>query len=124
MLKNNINPGPFAYIDHISPIVIITIDYLMNRIPFSMRHFPLSLFILLVYGVVNITKTLVTGEPVYAPLNFHDVMSFVWSTVLLLLEFLGYKMFYHITQKKLAHIRRTDFKQGSNMTVFDISVLD
>ena len=80
------------YPDHIVPIVILSADYCMNRIPFNMRHLPVTLSIMLVYGIVNMTYTLVTGTPVYPPLNFHDVLSFVWLIVLVILQclvFLG-----------------------------------
>ena len=39
-----------------------------------------------IVGIVNISYTLGTRTPVYPPLNFKDVLSFVWLVVLVLLE--------------------------------------
>lgn len=124
IVKSGKTPGIFTYIDHIAPLVILTLDYAMNRIPFNMRHLPLSVFILFTYGIVNLTKTLVTGKPVYPPLNFKDFMSIVWSTVLLMLEILAYVFLYHLTRCKNARIAAIDDKQGSELTVFNISNMD
>lgn len=76
----------------------------MNRIPFNLRHLPVSLFVMLMYGIVNIAKTLATGVPVYPPLNFHDTMSFVYAVLLIVLEGLGYLALYYLTKLKLRKI--------------------
>jgi hypothetical protein len=96
----------------------------MNRMPFTMRHLPLSVFILVCYGIVNLVKTLVTGKPVYPPLNYHDVMSFVWMVVILLLEVLAYVILVNISYCKNARIAKIDEKRGSELTVFNISRMD
>jgi len=96
----------WTFIDHISPILILTIDYCLNRIPFSLRHLPLSMGILLIYGIVNMTYTLVTHKPIYPPLNFHDFMSFVWAVVLVGLEAAGFLGMYHLTQWKLRKVNK------------------
>lgn len=82
------------------------------------------MFVMLIYGIVNLTKTLVTGEPVYPPLNFHDAMSWVWAVLLVLLEGLGYMALYYLTKWKLSKVYALDVKQHSEMTVFNISNLD
>jgi hypothetical protein len=92
------------FLDHITPIVILVIDYAMNRIPFNLRHMPISAALMLIYGIVNFVKTLVTGVPVYPPLNFKDVMSYVWSVLLLGLEFIGYIAMFYFTRWKLKKI--------------------
>lgn len=112
LLQKDIDPGPFAYIDHITPFAVMAIDYPFNRIPMTLRHFPLSLGILLIYGVVNMTKTLVTGKPVYDPLTFKDIMSLVWSLVLITLLVIGYLVLSWVTPKKLARVRAIDRANG------------
>jgi hypothetical protein len=124
MIKTGKHPGIFTFIDHIAPVVVLTIDYTMNRIPFTLKHLPLTLIILVSYGVVNMVKTLVTGIPVYPPLNYHDFMTFVWMAVLLLLEVLAYMAMCALTKWKNAKIARIDMKKGSELTVFNISNID
>jgi hypothetical protein len=65
---------------------MLVIDYCMNKIPFNLRHLTPSMVIMVSYGIVNISYTLGTGTPVYPPLNFKDVLSFVWLVVLVALE--------------------------------------
>ena len=92
---------PLMFIDHITPVVCLLIEYSMNRMPFTMKHAKVSVGILLIYGVVNIAKTVATGEPVYPPLNFKDVMSYVYSVLLIGFEVLNYFALTHLTQWKL-----------------------
>ncbi len=106
------------------PIVMLTIDYCMNRIPFNLRHLPVSVFVMLMYGIVNIAKTLATGVPVYPPLNFHDVMSYVWSVLLFVLEGLGYLGLYYLTKFKLRKIEEIDYKEHTDLTIYDIANID
>jgi hypothetical protein len=72
-------PNPFSFIDHIVPIAILLIDYSMSRIPFSNRHLPLAMILLLIYCTFNMTWTLVTGQPVYPPFDFKGPMTAVWG---------------------------------------------
>ena len=92
------------YLDHITPIVMLGIDYCMNRIPFNLRHLPISMGIMLIYGVVNMTYVLTTGKPIYPPLNYKDVMSFVYMILLAALEGAGYFGFYYLTLWKLKKV--------------------
>ena len=71
---------------HAMPMIILLIDYGINRVPFKMVHLPVSIFLMLAYGIVNLSYTISTGTPVYPPLNFKDAMSYVWIVVLALLE--------------------------------------
>jgi len=91
------HPDAFTFIDHISPIVILLVDYSMNRIPFSIRLLPLSMILLLVYGIVNMAWTLSTGNPVYPPINFKSGMTAVWILLLALLEVGGFYLMKFVT---------------------------
>jgi hypothetical protein len=96
--------NPWTFIDHIAPIIILGIDYCLNRIPFNLRHLPISMGMMLAYGVVNMSYTLATGHPIYDPLTYKDVMSFVWMILLAALEGGGYYGFYHLTNWKLSKV--------------------
>jgi len=110
----------WPYIDHISPIVILSIDYGLNRIPFNLRHLPISMGMMLCYGIVNMTYVLTTGKVIYKPLNYHDTMSFVWMVVLASLEGLAYFGMYYLTQWKLTKIQSSDIRNNSVLTVYNV----
>ena len=95
---------PFTFIDHIAPIVILLIDYSMSRIPFSIRHLPLAMIILLFYGLINMTWTLVTGRPVYPPLDFKTYMTAVWALLLVLLLVGEFYLMTFLTKRKLKKV--------------------
>ena len=92
----------------------MAIDYCFNRIPFTMRHFPFSIAILLVYGVINMTKTLISGKPVYDPLTFKDIWTLIWAVVLLVLALIGYLFLTWSTSKKLEKIRKIQNKRSNS----------
>ena len=123
-IKAKKDPELTTYIDHIAPLVILVIDYVMNRIPFNLRHLIVSLFVMLCYSVVNLSWTLSTGTPVYAPLNFKDVMSYVFSLILFGMEGLGYVGLYYLTRWKLGVIERADIDKKASFIVFNVSSLD
>ena len=64
--------------------------------------------------------TLATGTPIYKPLNYHDVMSFVWMIVLAGLEGGGYYGFYHLTIWKLRKVHQQDIEKHSILTVYNV----
>jgi hypothetical protein len=76
--------------------------------------------LMLIYGVVNMAYTLATGTPIYKPLNYHDVMSFVWMIVLAGLEGGGYYGFYHLTNWKLRKVHQQDIEKHSILTVYNV----
>ena len=75
-----------------------------------MRHLSISMGLLLTYGVVNMSYTLSTGHPIYDPLNFKDIMSYVFMVILAGLECLGYFGLYHLTNWKLKKIQSKESK--------------
>jgi hypothetical protein len=93
------------YLDHSIPIVMLIIDYCMNKIPFNLRHLAPSMVIMVSYGIVNISYTLGTGTPVYPPLNFKDVLSFMWLVVLILLECGAYAGITWVTKWKIKKVK-------------------
>ena len=111
---------PFTFIDHISPIVILLIDYSMNRIPFTIRSLPLAMILLTIYGMINMTWTLVTGKPIYPPLNFKTPMTAVYIILLALLEIGGFYLMVFVTKKKLNKVRLIDIKRQTEFKIFEI----
>ena len=105
---------------HASPMAILLADFIINRIPFSFKHLPLSIFVMLMYGIVNISYTLSTGTPVYPPLNFKDVMSYVWIIVLACILTSTYALMFFISRFKLRKYREMDKQLHTELTVFEV----
>lgn len=84
---------------------MLVLDYCMNKIPFTLRHLAPSMVIMVLYGIVNISYTLATGTPVYPPLNFKDVLSFVWLVVLVGLECGTYAGITWVTKWKIGKVK-------------------
>jgi hypothetical protein len=97
-------PNPFSFIDHIAPIIILLVDYSMSRIPFSNRHLPLAMILLIIYCAFNMTWTLITGNPVYKPFDFKGPMTAVWGLLVVLLEVGGFFLMTSLTNRKLNKI--------------------
>lgn len=90
-----------AFLDHITPLMILLVDYVLNRIPFNYRHFPISMILGGAYFIVNLSYTLATGTPVYPPINYKDVYTYVWIVVLIVLEGVFYFGLYYLTRWKM-----------------------
>ena len=67
-----------TYMDHIAPVSMLLIDYILNLMIFNPRHVYIQLIIMVVYMIVNCIVTLETGSPVYSILTWQD-----WLTVIL-----------------------------------------
>jgi hypothetical protein len=114
----------WLFVDHIAPIVVLLIDYFMNRIPFSFRLLPLATIVLFVYGIVNMTWTLVKHHPVYPPLNFKDWMTAVWVVVLALIQVGGFSLLWFITKFKLRKIHKMDVERHNKFNLFEVDEED
>jgi hypothetical protein len=112
---------PFDFIDHITPIVILLVDYSMSRIPFSNRHLPLSIIILLIYGLINMTWTLVTGHPVYPVLDFKGPMTAVWALLVAFLEIGGFYLMTFLTNIKLKKVHQLDVKKHTQLNQYEVN---
>jgi hypothetical protein len=114
------NPDIFTFVDHIAPIVILLIDYSMNRIPFSLRFLPLATILLTIYGVINMSWTLSTGHPVYPPLNFKDGMTAVWVILLGLLLVGGFFLMTWVTKAKLRKVHQIDVQRHNQFNLYEV----
>jgi hypothetical protein len=86
-------PFPLDVIEHIIPITILTLDFLMNTIPFYMRHLPLCIMILLIYGCINMYITLSSGKAIYDILKWTDIDSWIIVISLTILEIVAFSIF-------------------------------
>jgi hypothetical protein len=68
---------------HIVPIVLLAIDFCVNRITIEKRHLWPNLGILVVYGIINIIHTLVSGKPVYKMMPWDSFGAWIIGLVML-----------------------------------------
>jgi len=61
--------------DHSVPIILLSIDFALNRIYHEVNQLWINIWVLLVYGVINYVYTVVTGTPVYPPITWDSVTS-------------------------------------------------
>ena len=68
--------GPYETIwrnrDHVLPILLITIDWSINRMHFDWTFVWLNLILALIYGAINIAVTKISGDPIYPPIIAWD----------------------------------------------------
>jgi hypothetical protein len=65
--------------DHSVPLSMLFIDYILNAILFNPKHVVFSMCMMVLYGSVNLTITLVSGVPVYSILTWKDLTSLWYS---------------------------------------------
>ena len=60
------------FMDHICPLTLTTIDWILGSMRYEKTTIWINIAAALIYGVVNIVFTKVTGEPVYPPFIVWD----------------------------------------------------
>lgn len=90
-------------INHALPLIVLTIDFVMNTVPFHYRHVPIMLGIMLIYALaVNLPVTLISGTPVYSVLTYKDVSTYLYILLLLVLFTLSFTTWYLLAKWKNA----------------------
>ena len=93
-----------AYMDHSLPLTMLLIDFCLNRIYFEFWHWPINSFILLFYGMVNMTVTLVTGHYVYSILPWDSFVSVVIAVCFVPLYMFMWTFVFYVSKGKFALI--------------------
>ncbi len=82
--------------DHLVPFVLLMIEFIMNRIRFSIRHLVIAAKILVIYGVVNMIYTLSKGEPIYSGIDWKSFDSFVAIIVIFLASLSLFVLIFYV----------------------------
>ena len=90
----------YDIMDHAVPITVLWIDFALNRIYFEFNHFYATMFTFVLYGMINMTVTFVTGTPVYPPMSFDSVSSWLTFFVMLPLAAAFYTGLYYLSKYK------------------------
>ena len=86
--------------DHAVPIILLWVDWALNRIWIEWRQIYPNLLVILFYGIVNIIVTFASGTPVYPPLSWDSFWSWLMGFSILLLAFGYWAGIYYLTRYK------------------------
>ena len=82
----------FTFIDHICPFAFTTMDWMLCNMRYEKTTFWINMAVALVYGIVNILFTYITGNAVYPPvLTWDSLVS--WMIGLAIIPFWGFIFF-------------------------------
>lgn len=104
---------------HLFPLIALTIDGVMN--PIIIKTWRPQIYVLLIdgaYFTVNIIYSLMV-KPVYVPITYRDLMSYVYLTAGLVLGFIQFWFFKFVVVGKIK-IRKAEDK----MDVYKESLLE
>lgn len=87
-----------TFIDHIVPLSMLLLDLVLNRVHFYIRHLPITLTILTIYGFVNMITTKVSGVPVYTIMTWDSVGKWAIAFTLPLLNTITFTVYLLLTK--------------------------
>jgi hypothetical protein len=94
--------------DHAAPIILLTIDFIFNRVYWELNQIYANMLIFLIYGFVNLGVTYGTGTPVYPPISWDSVGSWCLGLAMIPLCALYYLMWYSLTKLKFRWMKMHD----------------
>jgi hypothetical protein len=85
------------HINHTIPISLLFLDFILNTIPFTYRHLPHCLALILIYGFgVNLPITKISGEPIYKVLTWDNNATIYYVSGLMALFFVSFFTWYFL----------------------------
>ena len=90
-------------LDHILPIICLTIEFSLNLVPFMRRHLLIILIITVSYLVINFTIVKMSDKLIYVIFKWKTLTDYIFPTLLILfgigifiiIEFITkYKIYY------------------------------
>ena len=96
-------------LDHSLPLFCLGVDYSINQVPFvKMHHWILSL-ICIVYLIINLLVTKISGVPVYPPMKWDTFFAFVTALALWIVPLLSFFMLWKFDERvKQPNIQRRE----------------
>ena len=90
------------YILHIAPVMLIYIDFAINRYKFKFEHSLINQIFALTYTFFNIVYVKIGDVKIYEILSWDDVASVVWTWAASMIIFGTHCGLYAITKKRLS----------------------
>lgn len=94
--------------DHALPICSLVADWFLNKIFFEFNQLWANLVVFLIYGFVNIGVTKGTGKPVYDPISWDSVVSWIVGLAILPLAAIYFIALYYLTRYKFRKMKMHD----------------
>ena len=107
-LEGKVGANIWNCLDHAFPFIFLCTDWCLNRIYFEANQVYANIFVFLIYGLVNLTYTFVKGEPVYPPISWDSVGSWILGLSMLPLALLYYFIIYYLTKCKFRCMKMHD----------------
>ena len=103
-------------LDHAFPITFLFIDFVLNRIYFEWNQVYANMGVFLVYGLVNITVSKASGTPVYPPISWDSVTSWILGLSMLPLALLFYVLLFYLSRCKFRRMGMHDAIEYAHST--------
>ena len=84
------------------------VEWLLNRIFYEVNQVWANLGVFLLYGLINITVTYTTGKPVYKPISWDSVTTWLLGLGMLPMAVAFYFVLYYLTWCKFRVMRMHD----------------
>jgi hypothetical protein len=94
------------FMDHICPFVYVTIDWFLSGMKYEKSAIGINMSVVGAYGIVNITYTKITGNPVYSFISWNSLISWTIGFALIPFFALVFYLEYWLTTVKLNWIHK------------------
>ena len=98
---------------HSWPLIMISIDWLLNRIGCEFHQIVVMLVFIFIYGVVNFSYTKITGEKVYPGFTWNSRKSWAIGLSLLPITAIFYTLIFGLTCLKFKILEEKPIKGDS-----------
>ena len=88
------------FLEHFFPLFCLSIEWSLNRIYIEKNQVYVNMIVFLLYGLINITVTYVTGKPVYDPISWDSFTAWLLGLAMLPLALGFYMLLYVATRGK------------------------
>ena len=107
-LEGKVGMNIWNCFDHAFPLIFLITDWFLNRIYFEFQQIYANMLIFFIYGLTNLTVTMVTGTPVYPPISWDSVESWLVGVAMLPLAMGYYIGLYYLTKCKFRKMKMHD----------------
>ena len=107
-LEDNKKPEPLYDYTHYLPLVLLTIDWLLNRMYVELNQFIVTFGFFFAYMIFNLIFTKVTGKPVYALYGWDSVGAWIRAMVTIGSSTVVYLCFWGLTHLKFKLLKEAE----------------
>ena len=95
---------------HVLPLVVVTVDWCLSSMRYEWQSVWINLAIVIFYGLINLTVTKVSGEPIYPPfITWDSPVAYIIGFALLPVFAGVFVAQYYATKWKLSKMPTLDY---------------